>query len=267
MIWRADARGRPSSPPAGYAYCAVAALSLLDDASAPASDPAHYLRAGIPDIPALVRFLSSRQLAYPSAEDDDDDVAATGFNGRANKAADSCYTWWVAGTLSILGRAQPGAAALVAPAPARRFLLGAAQHAIGGFAKHPSAPPDVYHAYLGLAALATLADAEAEHGKGEDGEGGAGLARFDARLCISRGAAKRVESGRERLLRHGSGRGGSETAVVDCDEGEAGEEESRSRWREARRATREALAGRRSSVLDMDRLVYWAGTGTAQGAA
>ena len=46
---------------------------------------------------------------------------------------------------------------LIDPAPVRRYLLEKSQHAIaGGFSKLPGDPPDVYHAYLGLAALAII---------------------------------------------------------------------------------------------------------------
>jgi len=38
--------------------------------------------------------------------------------------------------------------------PIRRYLLDKTQHRIGGFGKLPGDPPDIYHSYLGLAALA-----------------------------------------------------------------------------------------------------------------
>jgi geranylgeranyl transferase type-1 subunit beta len=34
--------------------------------------------------------------------------------------------------------------------------VGTTQHFIGGFMKYPGDPPDVYHSYLGLAALGVL---------------------------------------------------------------------------------------------------------------
>ncbi|KAK7747700.1 geranylgeranyl transferase type-1 subunit beta [Diatrype stigma] len=218
---------------AGYAYCAVAALSLLDQANPdPSASPTHYLEAGIPSIPALIHFLVSRQFAYQDTSSSgsstpDPDAASsggdgppdlsslsisppngdgiTGFNGRLNKAADTCYVWWVGGTLCLLG--QGG---LVDRAPARRFLLEKTEHVIGGFAKHPGGPPDIYHAYLGLAALATMAGAEAgAGGKGGENAGGEekkssgkeeGLGQFDPRLCVGAEAAERIRRGREALL-------------------------------------------------------------------
>ncbi|KAI2613506.1 terpenoid cyclases/Protein prenyltransferase [Hypoxylon fragiforme] len=198
---------------AGYAYCAVAALSLLDLANPnSATEPDRYLHAGIPSIPALVHFLACRQFNYSDPDSDDSDEnedaedntppdlstltisdaePTVGFNGRLNKVADTCYTWWVSGTLAMLGAGE-----IIDRGPARKFILEKTQHMIGGFGKHPGAPPDVYHAYLGLAALASIAGAEND-GSGKE----EGLGKFDAQLCIGVEAAARVAKAREALLR------------------------------------------------------------------
>lgn len=99
---------------------------MLDRASSSAT--ASAIESGIPDRRKLIEFLVSRQFAFITKdkededEDSDDDedgnesFAATklgqlsledeclhvGFNGRLNKTADSCYTWWVSGTLEVL---------------------------------------------------------------------------------------------------------------------------------------------------------------------
>ncbi|KAI9713005.1 MAG: hypothetical protein M1828_001479 [Chrysothrix sp. TS-e1954] len=76
----------------------------------------------------------------------------TGFNGRSNKVADTCYAFWVCGSLSLLGSLR-----LTEPMPIRRYLLERTQHVIaGGFGKLPGDPPDIYHSYLALAALALI---------------------------------------------------------------------------------------------------------------
>ncbi|KAL8366719.1 hypothetical protein RB595_010532 [Gaeumannomyces hyphopodioides] len=197
---------------AGYAYCAVSALSLLER---PPEGREAVSRCGM-HVDSLLRFLASRQLAYqdPAAEGADGDpdeenfpqlsalsreaVAGScpehvGLNGRCNKVADTCYTWWVAGTLDSLRR-QPGGGADVdiAREPARRFLMDKTQHLIGGFSKHPGGPPDVYHSYLGLAVLAAM--------------GEPGLKEFDEALCVSSQTAAAIESGRRGLLMQCSGR-------------------------------------------------------------
>ncbi|KAI1329228.1 terpenoid cyclases/Protein prenyltransferase [Xylariaceae sp. FL0255] len=194
----------------GYAYCAVAALSLLDLANPdPSLPPNHYVQTGIPSIPSLVRFLVNRQVAYTEIDQDDeideetanhplpdlsslslDPTIATpnviGFNGRLNKLPDTCYVWWNSGALAILGEAQ-----FIANLPVRRFILDKTQHLVGGFAKYPGGPPDMYHAYMGLAALGTLAG---------DGSSEPGMRKFDARLCASADTVARMSRARETLL-------------------------------------------------------------------
>ncbi|KAK7733660.1 geranylgeranyl transferase type-1 subunit beta [Cytospora paraplurivora] len=231
---------------AGYGYCAVAALALLDrpletpgveaGQEAEAEQTPYYKRSqalqnGISDIPGFISFLVSRQFTYlePSEDEEEDDdeeddetanfqqanlaLAADdpprhiGFNGRCNKVADTCYTWWVLGSLSILGVLNSGSdrnntvdpAALKAQ---RDFLLDKTQHVIGGFGKRPGNPPDIYHSSLGLAALATLGDP--------------GLKRFDPGLCVSADTVRKIEKGRRGLTRRSNNR---EKAVADSSGG------------------------------------------------
>jgi len=109
---------------AGYAYCGVAALALLERPLAESSTrPAPAIKPGIPSIPALLKFLACRQFAYIEAADSeseeedletgnyvegkpgplscDPDALCVGYNGRWNKNADTCYCWWVGGTLQV----------------------------------------------------------------------------------------------------------------------------------------------------------------------
>lgn len=227
---------------AGYAYCAVAALAMLDRPLESGGDdeeprtPYHFaknsevLRKGVGDLQRLVSFLMSRQFAYlnpPSNEDDDDDNADDddpetanfrladlsltddakyiGFNGRCNKIADTCYTWWTQGTLAVLGLLNtsfspscPSSSSttttttITMPADPtalkaqRAFLLEKTQHIIGGFGKNPGSPPDVGHGCLGLAALATMGDPS--------------LKRLDPALCVSVDTVAKVERARRGLL-------------------------------------------------------------------
>lgn len=206
---------------AGYGYCAAAALALLDrPAESGWGGGETARRGGIADQKAFVSWLFSRQFAYvekqeqsPAGHSQNDEDPETsnfvladlgslsdenagqppshiGFNGRCNKIADTCYTWWTLGALAVLDpapRADP--AALRAQ---RLFLLDKTQHAIGGFGKNPGSPPDVGHGYLGLAALATMGDP--------------GLRRLDPALCVSVDAVKRVEAARQGLLRQQVGK-------------------------------------------------------------
>lgn len=224
---------------AGYAYCAVAALAMLDrpldGGEQPLSSPQQQnLQNGIGNRQALVSFLMSRQFAYlpgsssaDEQEDQDDDPETAnfrlpdlshdepaqfiGFNGRCNKIADTCYTWWTQGTLAVLGLVENPAAddddnnnnkqkttttattttampsnptALKAQ---RAFLLEQTQHMIGGFGKNPGSPPDVGHGCLGLAALATMGDPS--------------LKRLDPALCVSVDTVAKIVRARNGLLR------------------------------------------------------------------
>ncbi|ROV88053.1 hypothetical protein VMCG_10412 [Cytospora schulzeri] len=257
---------------AGYAYCAVAALALLDrpeeeeeasgtEAGTKSGQTPYYKRSqalqnGISDMPGFISFLVSRQFTYldpDTADDDDDDddddpdcanfqlanLSLTdpnespkhvGFNGRCNKVADTCYTWWVLGSLSILGvlnnSDDDGDSGTPSPAnnnnenntvdPAalkaqRDFLLDKTQHAIGGFGKRPGDPPDIYHSSLGLAALATM--------------GYPGLKKFDSGLCVSVDTVRKIEKGRRALLgrprkeKQGSGAASACSGRVDFGKG------------------------------------------------
>lgn len=227
---------------AGYAYCAVAALAMLDrplDSDEGGEDqqpptPYHFaqdseiLRKGVGDLQGLVSFLMSRQFAYlnppPNDEGDDDEDPETanfrladlsltdadaddakyiGFNGRCNKIADTCYTWWTQGTLAVLGLLNANSSSspssttttTMPPDPAslkaqRAFLLEKTQHIIGGFGKNPGSPPDVGHGCLGLAALATMGDP--------------GLKRLDPALCVSVDTVAKVVRARKGLLKQRS---------------------------------------------------------------
>jgi len=75
---------------------------------------------------------------------------------------------------------------VVNAAPSRRYLADVTQHRIGGFGKAVGSPPDIYHSYLGLAALAVL--------------GESGLKEFDIGLCCSKDTARKVELARAGLL-------------------------------------------------------------------
>ena len=59
-----------------------------------------------------------------------------GFNGRFNKVADTCYSWWVGASLGMLDRPH-----LQNFDAAERYLLDKTQHQIGGFCKMPGDPP------------------------------------------------------------------------------------------------------------------------------
>lgn len=102
----------------------MSALYLLDR---PPSQGATAHRSatvekGLADVELLVKFLVYRQFDYFEKEEDEEDdpnfvlpdalgqltldenTRFVGFNGRCNKVADTCYCWWVGGTLQVRGR-------------------------------------------------------------------------------------------------------------------------------------------------------------------
>lgn len=86
-----------------------------------------------------------------------------GFQGRTGKAPDSCYSFWIGATLSILG-----AFADTDLASTRSFLLNECQSdpRIGGFSKHPNSSPDLLHSFYSLCWL-SMAREEEEASEGK----------------------------------------------------------------------------------------------------
>ncbi|KAK5113888.1 hypothetical protein LTR85_010421 [Meristemomyces frigidus] len=101
-------------------------------------------------------------------------VDGAGMNGRTNKVADTCYAFWVGASLDIMD-----CVTLCDQAAVRRYLLGKTQHdVLGGFGKYPGDLPDLYHSYLGLAAL-SLAGSDQ-------------LKVLDGGMCLSKDARERL---------------------------------------------------------------------------
>mmetsp|Transcript_772 Transcript_772/g.1187 ORF Transcript_772/g.1187 Transcript_772/m.1187 type:complete len:345 (+) Transcript_772:28-1062(+) len=115
----------------GGTYCAIASLQLMGKLDE------------IPDRELLLHWLMDRQIS--------------GFQGRPNKVADTCYSWWIGASLQILGHFD-----LVSEDICRGFHFQC-QANIGGFSKVPGVHPDVLHTYFSLAALQMLGDDSLQH--------------------------------------------------------------------------------------------------------
>lgn len=173
-------------------------------------------------MPGLIHWLTSRQFAYldpnsdlaepanPTKDNDDDDdpdeavnfllprrladlslsrnLRHVACNGRCNKVADTCYSWWVGAALANLGRTD-----LIDWRPARRFLLDRTAHPVGGFSKYPGGPPDVYHGCFGLTALAVM--------------GEPGLNELDSALAVPVRTVRVIEKARAALVGRARGEG------------------------------------------------------------
>ncbi|CDK25237.1 unnamed protein product [Kuraishia capsulata CBS 1993] len=121
-----------------------------------------------------VDWLVHRQISADMAVDSLD---AGGFNGRENKRADTCYVFWVLGSLVVLGNKE----VLIDVESAKVFLLDHMQDTLlGGFAKGHGETPDPYHSFLGLAALSILK--------------AKGLQSVDVELVITKGAKEFYET-------------------------------------------------------------------------
>ncbi|CAD6448064.1 9d1fa01f-c692-44de-82c9-b422335780b7 [Sclerotinia trifoliorum] len=188
---------------AGYTYCAIASLSLLNRLpKLPSSQPTDFSNSnptlpGLTNLPETIRWLALRQTSYDeekkgngdnhkeAAPDHyfvpDVDSTFVGFNGRCNKRVDTCYCFWVGASLNMLGHRN-----VINRDGSRKFLFEKTQHMIGGFGKTPGDLPDIYHSYLGLAALAVLKEP--------------GIKELDSALCISMDAKKNIEELRKAAL-------------------------------------------------------------------
>ncbi|KAE8204167.1 hypothetical protein CF335_g2752 [Tilletia laevis] len=121
----------------GSTYCALASLSLssrLDQ---------------LQDKERSVDWLLSRQ------------QSGSGFNGRPEKATDTCYSFWCGASLEILGKHE------LIDSPSDVAWLLSAQTRVGGIAKTPEDMPDVMHSYLSHAALAMHLPSMKEEAGGE----------------------------------------------------------------------------------------------------
>lgn len=134
--------GAPTNEAHGaYAFCALACLSILD---APHKSIPQYL-----DAPTLLSWLAKRQ-TQPEG----------GFQGRAEKLVDACYSHWVGGCWALIQAAvRPSAAGagkdIWNRAALVRYLLTCAQQPgkKGGMRDKPSTRPDAYHTCYSIAGL------------------------------------------------------------------------------------------------------------------
>ncbi|CAE7479585.1 PGGT1B [Symbiodinium sp. CCMP2592] len=106
----------------GCTYCAVAALRMLGRL------------ADLPSKDLLLLVCVRRQIS--------------GFQGRIEKDPDSCYSFWVGGSMQLLG------ASFLQQDDCLQFLKRCESQRLGGFQKFPDAPfPDLLHSYFSVCGL------------------------------------------------------------------------------------------------------------------
>lgn len=74
-----------------------------------------------------------------------------GLNGRPEKQADVCYSWWILSALSIMGRVS-----WINTSKLGQFILNCQDDDDGGIADRPQDMPDVYHTLFGLCGLSLI---------------------------------------------------------------------------------------------------------------
>lgn len=112
---------------AGQVFCCVGALSIAKSL--------HIIRH--PDL--LGWWLAERQ------------VDSGGLNGRPEKQADVCYSWWILSVLSIIGRVD-----WISRDKLAAFIGKAQDPDDGGIADRPEDMPDIFHTFFGIAGLSLL---------------------------------------------------------------------------------------------------------------
>lgn len=110
----------------GQVFCCLGALSIGG-------------RLDAVDADALGWWLAARQ------------CDSGGLNGRPEKQADVCYSWWDLSGLLMLGRE-----AWIDRGALTGFILRCQDADAGGIADRPDDQADIYHTFFGLAGLAML---------------------------------------------------------------------------------------------------------------
>jgi geranylgeranyl transferase type-1 subunit beta len=135
----------------GSTFCGIASLYLMGVLDDVLTSPE---RIGWKD--DLIRWCVMRQYSLPM--DDNENVMNNGFDesgdnaagmqGRPNKLEDTCYSYWIGGTLHLLGASH-----LLDGWALREYVLNC-QSPYGGFGKVVGAMPDLLHSFYSLAWLA-----------------------------------------------------------------------------------------------------------------
>ncbi|KAL7490088.1 hypothetical protein ACHAW6_015815 [Cyclotella cf. meneghiniana] len=116
---------------AGQVFCCIGALSIAHSL--------HLLNQHEGGADILSWWLAERQ------------CDSGGLNGRPEKQADVCYSWWILSALSILGKVN-----WIDTSKLGLFILNCQDEDDGGIADRPNDMPDVYHTFFGLSGLSLI---------------------------------------------------------------------------------------------------------------
>lgn len=160
-----------------FSYCALSALSILG-----------ALRSGVVDVDKATEYIASCQNfdggfgCQPGAESHAGQIFCCvgalsiaqrldvlkdkellcwwlcerqcdsgGLNGRPEKQADVCYSWWILSSLCILGKVE-----WISGQKLATFILKCQDDEDGGIADRPGDMADVFHTFFGIAGLSLL---------------------------------------------------------------------------------------------------------------
>ncbi|KAI8869239.1 terpenoid cyclases/Protein prenyltransferase, partial [Ramicandelaber brevisporus] len=121
---------------AAQVFCCVGALAIAGKLEA---ELLVAERPGFTRADTLAWWLAERQL--PEG----------GLNGRPNKLADVCYSWWVLSSLAVLGRLD-----WINRDSLRSYIYASQDDDGGGISDRPGNVPDVFHTLFGIAGLSLL---------------------------------------------------------------------------------------------------------------
>ncbi|KAL3802782.1 hypothetical protein HJC23_007559 [Cyclotella cryptica] len=136
----------------GSTFCGIASLFLMGVLDDVLQRPEQ--RGWKEDV---IRWCVMRQNSLPGTGVDSDSINngydgengnAAGMQGRPNKLEDTCYSYWIGGTLHLLGAAH-----LLDGWALREYVLKC-QSPYGGFGKVVGAMPDLLHSFYSMAWLA-----------------------------------------------------------------------------------------------------------------
>jgi geranylgeranyl transferase type-2 subunit beta len=134
---------------AGQVFCCIGALSIAHSL--------HLLNGGRNNGDGCDADLLSWWLAERQCD-------SGGLNGRPEKQADVCYSWWILSALSIMGRVD-----WIDTSKLGRFILNCQDDDDGGIADRPTDMPDVYHTFFGLSGLSLIGHMERIGNRGGGG--------------------------------------------------------------------------------------------------
>ncbi|KAK4049082.1 geranylgeranyl transferase type-1 subunit beta [Microbotryomycetes sp. JL221] len=196
-----------TEPQGGFTYCTIASFFL-----------AGRLKQ-LPNRDKHLKWLIERQVEPPtsdtsdadSSDDESDSVngleesettrnyknakaavekqTKAGFQGRAGKTTDACYSFWCVAPIKLL----TGSLELVDVRADRLWLLSCQHASYGGIAREAGATPDIYHTYLALAALSIEFNNDDHESKSKR------LLELDPAWNVSKAVATRIK---QRLHRH-----------------------------------------------------------------